>query len=363
MVSFIHTGDLHLGLKFHNVSFNRDKAKDRRRELWTTFENIVDHGDRNGFDFLLIAGDLFESAYFTIADINRIRDSFKGAEKINIVISAGNHDYMGRNSLYSKVEWPENVHIFGPGVIERKEFPHLNTVIYGYSWDSGILRDKKLLEGLGEQVDQSKNNILLLHGDLAADSDYLPLNMRELNSLNMDYIGLGHIHKPQIFSQKIAYCGCPEPLNFGEKEERGIIQGYIENKETRVEFLPFSKRKFIESELELEEDMGYPDIVKLVKAINLGNKEVDFFRVNLGGYIQRGIDIKNLKRDLEDSFYHIEIIDRTRWDYDLQELEMEHEGNIIQHFIQAMREKDLDNPITKRALYLGLEELLRGDNR
>jgi len=33
------------------------------------------------------------------------------------------------------------VTILGPGVLEKKEFPEKNTVIYGYSWDKGEVNE------------------------------------------------------------------------------------------------------------------------------------------------------------------------------------------------------------------------------
>ena len=51
MVKFIHTGDLHLGLKFKNVSFQQEKAIERRNELWSTFERIVKYAKDNKVDF------------------------------------------------------------------------------------------------------------------------------------------------------------------------------------------------------------------------------------------------------------------------------------------------------------------------
>ncbi|MBU5426080.1 DNA repair exonuclease [Tissierella pigra] len=358
MVRFIHTGDLHLGLKFRNVSFEKEKAAERRRELWTTFERIVQYGKDNKVDFLLIAGDLFEEAYFTISDITRIRDTFRNAENINIIISAGNHDYRGRKSLYDKIEWTENVTIFNGSKIQNKEFKDLNTVIYGYSWDTVEIKENNLFSEI--TVDTTKNNILVLHGDLGHGSTYLPLKIGELNRLNMDYIALGHIHKPQIISKNIAYSGCPEPLDFGEIGERGIIEGVIENKETKIKLTPFSKRKFMETNITINEDMGYIDILESIRNLDIGNKSMDFFRINLSGFLRKDLEIKNLEKDLYNDFYHLEIIDNTIWDYNLDELEEENKYNIIGKFINTMKDKGLDDPVVKDALYTGLEVLLKG---
>lgn len=358
MIKFIHTGDLHLGLKFQKVSFQKDKAMERRRELWSTFERIVKYAKDNKVDFLLIAGDLFEESYFTMADITRVRDTFREAKDVNIIISAGNHDYIGIRSLYDKVEWTNNVTIFNKEKIQRKEFEELNTVIYGYSWDTMEIRENNLFDGL--KVDSTKKNILVLHGELGNNSSYLPLNIDELSNLNMDYIALGHIHKPQIINERIAYCGCPEPLDFGETGDRGIIQGTIEYNKTEFEFIPFSKRKFIEVDVLINESMGYPDIMRQIRSIDIGNKMMDFYRINLNGFIQSNISIQNLDKDLNDDFYHIEIINNTILDYDLEQLEEENKENIIGQFIMAMRAKGIGNPIVKDALYYGLEVLLKG---
>ncbi|WP_313756048.1 DNA repair exonuclease [Tissierella sp.] len=361
MIKFIHTGDLHLGLRFKNVSFGQEKAIERRRELWSTFERIVNYAKDNEVDFLLIAGDLFEESYFTISDITRVRDTFRTIEDINIIISAGNHDFKGKNSLYNRVEWTKNVTIFNSQEIQRKGFENLNTVIYGYSWDSVEIRENKLFNTLGK-VDNTKNNILVLHGDIFNNSNYLPLNIQELKNLNMDYIALGHIHKPQIIYENIAYCGCPEPLDFGELGERGIIEGSIDNKKLGFEFIPFSKRKFLEVEIKINQYMGYPDIINNIRNISVGNREIDFFRINLSGFIQRNIKIEDLNGDLKDDFYHIELIDNTILDYDLEQIERENKDNIIGRFIVSMKEKGLDNPIVKDALYYGLELLLKERN-
>lgn len=359
MIKFIHTGDIHLGLKFNNVSFDREKAILRRREIWNTFERIIEYAREKEVDFLLIAGDLFEEAYFTIGDITRVRDNFEAVGNINIIISAGNHDYRGTRSLYDKIQWPSNVTIFGGQAIEKKEFNELNTIIYGYSWATNQIYDNDLLKNLG-QIDTTKNNILVLHGDISHNSNYLPLNLQDLKNLNMDYIALGHIHKPQILADNIAYCGCPEPLDFGEEGERGIIEGTIVDKKLNIKFLPFSKRKFIVREVEVDENMNYLEIIERIKELSQGNREKDFYRISLKGFLNRNIDIDNIEKDLEDSFYHIELINNTIWDYDLEVLEAENKDNIIYYYINAMREKGLDDPVVKRALYLGLEVLLKG---
>ena len=120
MISFIHTGDLHLGLQFKSMRFD---SNERRFELWHTFERIVHKAMEEKVDFLFIAGDLYEESYFTYKDIKRVKDILSKAEAVQILIAAGNHDTLNKNSLYYSVEWPDNVTIFGTEGIEKRNSP------------------------------------------------------------------------------------------------------------------------------------------------------------------------------------------------------------------------------------------------
>lgn len=358
MIKFIHTADVHLGLQFNNVSFNKEKAVVRRRELWSTFERIVKKSKAENMDFLFIAGDLFETKYFTLGDMKRVRDTLSICSNVNVIISAGNHDFIDENSLYNKVEWSPNVTIFGSNGLDKKEFRELNTVVFGYSWDKIEIRENQIIQDLN--IDDDMNKILIIHGEIATESNYFPLDLNSLKGLNMDYIALGHIHKPNIISDNIAYCGSPEPLDFGELGDRGIIIGEINDGNTKIQFIPFSKRRFFKVDIDLDVDMGYLDIINKIKTIDNGLKDLDFYRIHLQGYMQSDVDLTFVKEDLEDNFYHIEIIDNTTLDYDLEALEIANKDNIIGQFIATMKTKGLENEIVKDALYLGLAALLKG---
>lgn len=362
MIRFIHTGDIHLGLQFKNVSFDREKAAERRIELWDTFERIVDKGEEEKIDFLFIAGDLFEEEYFTLGDMKRVRDTLARAKMINIIITAGNHDTLNKNSLYNTLDWPEHITIFDTEGLDKKEFTDKNTMVYGYSWDKGENREDVFKDFTG--IDKDKINILIIHGDIFnRNSEYLPLDKNRLNNFGFDYIGLGHIHKPEIIGPKMAYCGSPEPLDFGEQGEHGIIQGLIENGITKLEFLPFSNRRFLEKTIEIDETFGYVDIINEIKILD-GEEELkrNLYRVRLEGIIQRDIDlnIDDIIKSLEKDFYYLEIIDNTKIDYDLDSLEYDNKDNIIGAFIREMKTKDLKDKVTRDALYIGLEALLKG---
>jgi len=359
MIRFIHTGDLHLGLQFKSAKFDSSR---RRLELWDTFERIVNTAVENKADFLFIAGDLFEESYFTYRDIKRVHNTLYRAEGVQILIAAGNHDPLSRSSQYNLVQWPENVTIFSSEKIEKKEFCDRNAVVYGYSWDSSE-NDKNLFKDF-EGVDRTKTNILIIHGDaVSKDSRYLPLDIQRIQSFGFDYIALGHIHKPDIISDRTAYCGSPEPLDFGETGQHGIIQGTIDNGITSIEFVPFSRRIFVDTTITLDETLEYMDILDRIRSCDVKDSlKRNFYRITLEGKISPDVELNtgDIAEALSSEFYYLEIIDRTRIDYDLDALERENSDNIIGYFIREMKSRDLEDEINRQALYLGLDVLMKG---
>ncbi|WIV11494.1 DNA repair exonuclease [Proteiniborus sp. MB09-C3] len=356
----IHTGDVHLGMEFKSASFDKNQANTRRLELWETFNRIIDRCKEIKAQILLIAGDLFEDEYCSVADVKRIDSKFREIMDTKVVISAGNHDTLGKRSLYKLIKWGDNVHIFEPNSITRIEFNDINVVIWGLSWDKKLERDNILDEIKVE--DTSKINILLAHGDaLSKDSEYLPISKNALMNSGFNYIALGHIHKPQFINDNISYCGSPEPLDFGETGSHGIIEGTISVDETKMSFKPFSKREFIIKEIAINENMGYNEIIDAIKLLDSKEKRAkNLYRTIITGTRDSYIDLntRDIKEYLLNEFYYLDVIDKTTPDYDLDKIYKENSNNIIGLFIKEMEKQGLDNEIVRNALYYGLEVLL-----
>lgn len=357
MIRFVHIGDIHLGLQF-NFSLSREKAGDRRRELWSSFERVVKYTEDNNMDFLFIAGDLFERKFFTLGDIKRVAEILNSIEKVNIVIIAGNHDFLDNDSLYNKVNWDKHITIFDKKNIDKKIYKDLNTVVYGYSWDKIEIKENHLFDDF-KIYDKNLKKILLIHGDVNKESKYLPLDLKVLEKLDMDYIALGHIHKPEKLKSNIAYSGSLEPLDFGEQGEHGFFEGEISKDGTNISFIPFSKREFKEIDINLNPDMNYLDIREKFTCIEKSSRDKDFFRFNLKGYIDIDLNINDLEYELEEEFYYLEIKNQTLPDYDLEQMEIEYKHTILGEFIRSMKDMGLENEKVKDALYYGLDALLK----
>ena len=358
-IKVIHTGDIHLGLQFKNINFDSDFSRQRRLEIWNTFERILKRCDEKEIELLLIAGDLFEEDYFTIGDMKRIEGKFRLLKKTKVVIATGNHDPINKNSLYNLVEWSSNVYIIKENSYTKIELEDIKTTVWGLSWDKKEEK-RNLLEDI--HIDNTENiNILLAHGDMYnKNSNYMPIELDNIKKAKFNYVALGHIHKHEFIDEKIAYCGSPEALDFGETGSHGIIEGEISKTETRMNFVPFSERQFIQKEVTLNENMNYHDIINnIIYSESEENRFKNLYRVNIDGVIDKDLSItEDMINEIKSLFTYVEIIDDTIPDYDIETMYKENENNIIGYFIREMKGKDLENKVIRRALYLGLESLL-----
>lgn len=357
MISFIHSGDIHLGTTFKTASFGKSKGEERRRELWNSFQRLIDYAIEKDNDLIILAGDLFEEDMFTIRDINKLKDILSIAKAQKIIIIAGNHDKLNLKSMYNRVKWPENTLILNDKGISKLEFEDMKLTLHGYSWANTNEDLKELLTKI--EKNPNHHNILVLHADTSDNKDYLPLDLKQLKALEMDYIALGHIHKPQFLEYNIAYCGSLEPLDFGETGKRGFIEGKLGETNT-FKFKPFSKREFYIKELELSENMTLNEITEKIKEITEGEYYKNFYRVILKGVMPFYIDLEDIKTLLQEEFYHIELINKYRRDFDIEMIKKENENNIISKYINSFTEKELEDEIIKDAFYMGLYALLEG---
>jgi DNA repair exonuclease SbcCD nuclease subunit len=357
-LKFIHTGDIHLGTSFKSASFGKKIGKKRRDEIKETFFRIIDRCEQNKVHLLLIAGDLFDDDYITISELKDINKKLEKLTMTKVIISAGNHDaIINDKSNFNLINWSSNIYIANTNLC-KIELEDLNTDIYSFSWDKKEIKEMDLTNITIEE--STKNNILMLHGDIYTKSNYLPLDVNSLLGKGFDYIALGHIHKADIISSKCAYCGSPEPLDFKETGHHGMVEGIINSPNVTCNFIPFSKREFTIEEIEVNETMTSYEIEELVidKISNI--KKSSLVRLIIKGTKDADIeiDIDKIKEKIESIIFYCEVVDKTRNNYHLERIKQDNEGNIIGEFIKYMEQKGLDNELVRDALKEGMNILL-----
>lgn len=355
-MKFIHIADIHLGAC---PDPNMPWGADREKEIWQSFQNMISVCNEEKADLLLIAGDLFHRQPL-VRELKEVNYAFGKLTTAQVVLMAGNHDFIGARSNYPGFEWNENVHMFLDDTMDRFQFPELGVDVYGFSY-----HNRDITEPLYDSAEPEKNDnihILLAHG---GDEKDIPFNRKKLQDSRFDYIALGHIHKPEIISDKIAYCGSLEPIDKNETGEHGYVIGEITRKEdgraaASIHFVPGSVRRYIRSSLAVDQDSTNGSLLDQAKEVILQNGAS-----NIYSFCIQGVRDETIHFDRE-SFRSIgnilEVDDQSVPDYDFDALYRENSDNIIGMFIQKIRENADQDEVARKALYYGMEALLNAKN-
>ena len=90
-IRILHTADNHIGMKFSSYS---PAARERLiQERFDSLQQIVEIGNAEEVNYLVIAGDLFDTTTLKVADITKTAGILKRFEGVVIIIP-GNHDFL-----------------------------------------------------------------------------------------------------------------------------------------------------------------------------------------------------------------------------------------------------------------------------
>lgn len=362
---FVHIADLHLGMSFKTASFGKEFGNKKRAGIMKNFNKVVEYIKNEKIELLLIAGDFIEGDHIEIKDLYDINYLFSKIPDTKILLMTGNHDPQSQGgNPYQLINWVDNMELI-PTRYCVKELEDYDLSVISVSWDSkGPMKlDKVKLE---EQVKccQGKYRILMLHGDAYNENDYMYLDTGYLETLKVDYIALGHIHKPDRLKSMIGYPGSLEPLDFSESYSHGFIIGEIEERGK----VTFNQIESMINPMEILEI----DVTGINARLNLIDKIEEsitaqtskMIRVVLRGELSPyiGESVFALEKDIKEIYKlqlaYIEIKDKTIPAYDLELLYEEHKEDLIGYFIRRMKEKGLEDEVNRQALASGITLLL-----
>lgn len=363
-MKFIHIADIHLGAvpdKGHAWS------ELRREEIWRSFRAVVREAEKEQVDLLLIAGDLFHRQPLR-RELKEVNYLFGRLTRTQVVLIAGNHDYLQKDSCYLGFDWEENVTFLEGQECGCVRFPELETTVYGFSYYK-----REITEPLYDDLHPERTrgcHILLAHG---GDESHIPINRRRILESGFDYIALGHIHKPHFLADnRAAYAGALEPLEINDSGAHGYIIGEYGRGKVQAKFVPFACRQYIQ--LDLESDRSSTDFFmreQLERSIKQYG-EHNIYKVRIGGF-----------RD-PDICYHIgqylsvgnilDIMDETEPDYDFATLRRVHGSDVVGRYIEKLLDEGKrtspakqpgnyaaqqnNRDIRKKALYYGVRAMM-----
>lgn len=346
-MKFIHIADVHLGVR---PDAGRAYSAKRESEIWDSFRRVIGLCEEEQTELLLIAGDLFHRQPL-LRELKEVDYLFRTLTKTQVVLVAGNHDYIKKDSYYRTFTWSSNVHMILSRDISYVEIKELDTAVYGLSYYT-----KEMEEPLYEQIrlkDDRRFRILLAHG---GDERHLPFRRTVVDKIGFDYAALGHIHKPQeLIPNRMAYAGALEPTDKNDTGKHGFIKGTLDENGCSTVFVLSASREYIHMEVEVEEDMtgfGLRSLLEQeIRALGMQN----MYKVTLKGFKDPEVqfDLNNM-----DTFGNVlEIVDDTRPAFDFLRLLAANRNNLLGKYIEGFGDAEPDS-IEYEALCAGVQALL-----
>lgn len=345
-MKFIHIADLHLGM---SPDAGHPWKEERTKEIWDSFRRVIQKAEADQVELLLIAGDFFHRQPL-LRELKEVNYLFSTLTATQVVLIAGNHDYMKDNSYYREFPWNENVTFLAETKLEKVVFSQLDTAVYGLSYHSREIREP--LYDQARPDGQETYSILLAHG---GDEKHIPMDMRRIQGAGFTYVAMGHIHKPHIFnSRQAAYPGDLEPLDKNDTGVRGYVEGILENGGVKIRFVPFSLREYVHLTLESQVNMtDYAMEEKIRHEIEEKGPQ-HIYKIILTGF--RDPDIIYHLEEYKKLGNIIEVEDATRPAYDFRQLKALHGNDLMGRFLDRLLEDDV-NEIQKKALFYGVHAM------
>lgn len=345
-MKFIHTGDIHLGAK-PDVGYAWNEQ--REKEIWDSFKRLIETAKQEEVDLLLIAGDFFHRQPL-LRELKEVDYLFSTIPNTQVVIVAGNHDYIKGNSQYQKFAWSDNVTTMWGKDWQEQYFPDIDTWVYGMSYHEKEIPERKAKEV--RHNGESGRHILILHG---GDEKHIPFDKNELLKSNFDYIALGHIHIPRTIAEnEMAYCGALEPLDRNDIGEHGYIKGDMNEKGIRTEFVPAAVRSYIQLDIEVNSEMTQFEVENEITKAMAEKGINNIYTINLNGF--RNGELFFSSKHIMELGNIVKVIDETKPDYDVEKIYHQHKGSLIGDYIEYFSEKNSETD--KKAFYYGLNALL-----
>ena len=247
-MKIIHTSDWHFGMPI-----GTDTYEDCQRYFLDRLYGLI---RKEKVEAVLCAGDIYDSSV-TRADairlFNEAATTLCAQLGVKFILIAGNHDSAARLSSCSELLKAAGMYVFGS--LTREVTPVLldggRTAVYCLPYFTrdevtALYPEKKeeirsmedafrvVCDHVREGMDRSRNNILMAHAfivdaELSESDRSAKVGTASAVSKSVfdgfQYVALGHIHKPQVISPTIRYCGTPIKYSFGAEEgqEKGVV--------------------------------------------------------------------------------------------------------------------------------------------
>lgn len=230
-MKILHLADIHINRIFKTKAPTVQKVM--KAAVQTAFANAIDFALETSVDFVLIVGDLLDDkavsyVYETVVTETLGRYIDAGG---TVLYATGNHDVAHESPWLERLKKRERFICFDTSSPEVKAFDitgERRQVKFVGCGHTRREEPRNLIEAFPEKSDDALW-IGLCHafvtsvGTAQASERYLPTTAATIERCGYDYFALGHIHKRQFITERIAYSGSIQGLHINETGNRGGI--------------------------------------------------------------------------------------------------------------------------------------------
>jgi DNA repair protein SbcD/Mre11 len=319
MIKFLHCADLHLDSPFKGLSSLPEGLLERLSEsTFVSFERLVDLAIGEKVDFVIIAGDLYDSGDRSLKAQSFLKRCFAklDAHHIRVYICHGNHDPL--DGSWVSLDWPKNVHFFEGNTIQTVHYKKNGknvACLHGFSYETAAVTDNRTLYYPEKKDDLY--HIGILHGQadgFSGHSRYAPFLLTELLKKGYDYWALGHIHKRIDLHDEppVRYSGNIQGRHSGETGEKGGYIVTLKGAESSSRFYATSDIEWHEAIIDLSLAESLQEVITLCeKEIHIYQQmpKVIFLKIRLSGQtllfddLVDGLFIEELEEILREEEY------------------------------------------------------------
>ena len=285
-IRILHFSDAHVGVENYGRIDPRTGVNSRLRDYQDRLDEVVERSIRGDVDLVLFTGDAYRgrdpNATHQRTFASRIH-RISGAG-VPVFLLVGNHDLPAATGRANAVDIFEtlavpNVHVGREPALHVIETCRGPIQIFALPWitQSRLLAREQfkamttaeIHQHLGdflaravveaaESLDRSIPAVLAAHvqvhgvtyssGQSVTVGQEVTLPQSAIANPAFDYVGLGHIHKHQVVSDRplTLYAGSIERIDFGEEhEDKGFVLVDVEKGSARHEFVKVGARRFL----------------------------------------------------------------------------------------------------------------------
>ncbi len=332
MTKFLHTADWQIGKPFAGIADAHNRALVQQERL-AVIDRIGEAARGHGAEFILVAGDLFDSPTPTRAMVSATCAAI-GRIGLPVIAIPGNHDHGGAGGPWEREFFVQERAELAPRLsilAEPAPFVIGGAVIFpcpltrrAESADTTAwLRDPGVPSAAGKAV-----RIVLAHGstrgfggesdeDESVSTATNRIDLGRLEAGEFDYVALGDWHGTKEVGAKAWYCGTPEPDRFpkGEANRPGHALAVTVERGGEPDVAAIATARFGWHRIERNlADDGAVDALRDEIDVLMGQRtQRDLLRLEVGGTL--GIDattrLEALVGTLEARLLRVKWIDQT----------------------------------------------------